>query len=169
MHALPRRAGGRPTTTSHIPHTQIDQQPPDSRYLTEVLTAASTWPRVRLGASGISVEGARALLLVDDVPVGPAEAFMVGREFAHGHAQGDHSLHLTLPLEVVDEVEAAGWAEPHFLVQTGHLPRTHVMVYAPREREEVMVALDIVRESYKFATSANAITLTTHHPSGERR
>ena len=81
---------------------------------------------------------------------------MVGREFGHGHAQGDHSLHLTLPLDVAAHVEAAGWVEPHFLVLSGRLPRTHVMLYAPRDDTEVAVALRTVRASYDFASSATA-------------
>lgn len=156
MQSLPRRNGPRPATTSAIPHGQTDQQPADDRFLTAVLSEAASWPGVVTGGSGISVEGARALILADDAATGPAEAFFVGREFCHGHAQGDHSLHLTLPIDLVDEVEAAGWIEPHFLVLTGRLPRTHVMVYASRDEAESAVALDIVRASYEFAIGAVA-------------
>lgn len=159
MDAFPHRAGPRPTTTSAIPHSQTDQQPPDDRYLTAVLNDAATWPDVLQGESGISVEGSRALTLADSVAGGPAEAFMVGREFGHGHAQGDHSLHLTLPLDVVAAVEATGWVEPHFLVLSGRLPRTHVMLYAPRDEAEVAVALRIVRASYEFAATATTDAL----------
>src|SRR5687767_1875789 len=102
------RPGPRPTTTSTIPHTQLEQQPADSKYLDALLAEASSWPGVVQGASGISVEGARALLLADDMPTGPTEAFMVGREFCHGHAQGDYSLHLTLPLALAESGEEAG-------------------------------------------------------------
>lgn len=48
---------------------------------------------------------------------------MVGREFCHGPAQGDYSLHGALPVEVAAVAQAAGWAEPHFLVATGVGPR----------------------------------------------
>lgn len=160
MEALPPRGGPPPTTTSQIPHSQIDQQPADDRYLTAVLDEAGSWPGVREGASAISVEGARALVIADDLPAGPAEAFFVGREFCHGHAKGDHSLHLTLPFDLVSEVEAAGWTEPHFLVHSGRLPRTNVMLYAPRDDSEVAVALAIVRASYNFACGVTATTST---------
>lgn len=152
MQALAQRAGQRPATTAKIPHSQVDQQPADDRFLTAVLDEAGSWPDVVRGSSGISVEGAQALSLVDGVPGGPAEAFMVGREFCHGHAQGDFSLHLTLPLDVAAASEEAGWAEPHFLVLTGRLPATHVMVYAPRDDDEVAVVTDLVRRSYEFAS-----------------
>ena len=161
MDALPPRRGTRPSTTSQIPHSQIDQQPADDAHLTAVLAEAGSWPGVRRGESGISVEGALALILDEDVASGPAEAFVVGREFCHGHAQGDHSLHLTLPVAIVAEVEAAGWTEPHFLVLAGRLPRTHVMLYAPRDEGEVATALTIVRASYDFARGAAAFPSTT--------
>lgn len=156
MSALPRRAGSRPKTTSSIPHSQIDQQPADAAFLDVVLADAASWPGVVTGPSGISVEGARALVLAEGAPSGPAEAFFVGREFAHGHAQGDHSLHLTLPPAVVEEAEDAGWIEPHFLALQGRIPRTHVMLYAPRDDAEVAAALRILRISYQFATGAFA-------------
>lgn len=154
--ALPRRAGSRPRTTSSIPHSQTDQQPADASFLDAVLAEAASWAGVVTGPSGISVEGARALVLTDSAPTGPAEAFFVGREFAHGHAQGDHSLHLTLPPAVVERAEVAGWVELHFLALEGRIPRTHVMLYAPRDDDEVAVALRIVRTSYEFATGAFA-------------
>lgn len=161
MDSLTLRRGSRPTTTTRIPHSQTDQQPADNRYLTAILDEGGSWPGVHDGESRISVEGSRALVLAEDVAAGPHEAFIVGREFCHGHAQGDHSLHLTLPVDLVPEVEAAGWTEPHFLVLTGRLPRTHVMLYAPRDESEVAVALAIVRASYDFARGSTAAVPTT--------
>lgn len=161
MEALPPRSGARPETTSKIPHRQLGQQPADSQCLDRVIAAASDWPGVTQGESGISVKGARALLLDRDLATGPSEAFMVGREFCHGHAQGDHSLHLTLPVELAKYGEEAGWLEPHFLVLAGQLPSTHVMLYAPRDDAEVAVALEFVRASYQFALGNRAEIPTT--------
>lgn len=151
---LPTRPGPRPCTTDETPHTQLDQQPVTNRHLERVLRQARTWPGVSDEASGISVPGARALVLSEELAVGPPEAFVTGREFAHGHAGGDHSLHLALPLAVARAVEDAGWAEPHFLAAAGVLPRTLVMLYAPRDTAEVAMALAVVRASYDFARGA---------------
>jgi phospholipase/carboxylesterase len=85
--------------------------------------------------------------------VGPKEAFMVGREFCHVHAQGDFSLHAALPLAVAAAADGAGWAEPHFLVHTGQVPATIVMLYAPRDLTEQAVVLRLVRASYEFAVN----------------
>ena len=154
MGALPVRAGHQPTTTASIPHRQVDQQPADAAYLTDLLEAACTWAGIVEADSGISVHGARALLVSDQLLSGPAEAFLVGREFCHGHAQGDYSLHLTLPPALALEAEQAGWVEPHFLALAGQLPRSVVMLYAPRDPDEVTVALALVRGSFDFARGA---------------
>jgi len=148
---LPPRAGSRPGTTTELPHSQLDQQPADSGHVDAILAEALTWPAVVGGPSQISVEGARALTLDASTAGGPAEAFMVGREFCHVHAQGDFSLHATLPLRLAEAAERAGWAEPHYLVHTGQAPATVVMLYAPRSDIEREVVLGLVRASYEFA------------------
>src|SRR4051812_36075931 len=120
LQTLPSRAGRRPSTTTAIPHAQLDQQPADGRLVDEILSTAGQWPRVRAQSSGISVEGARALALADSVANG-GHAFITGTEFCHVHAQGDHSLHATLPVDLAHAAAQAGWAEPHFLVHSGDL------------------------------------------------
>lgn len=123
-----------------------------------IVTEALSWPSVLGGPSGISVAGARGLTLDDHTPGGPAEAFMVGREFCHVHAQGDFSLHATLPVPLAEAAERAGWAEPHVLVHTGQAPPTVVMLYAPRDDLEHDVVLGLVRASYEFALNGAAST-----------
>lgn len=148
---LPQRPGPRPHTRTELPHSQLDQQPGDSRYVDTILAEALTWPSVLGQPSQISVEGGRALTLDGRSPSGPAEAFLIGREFCHVHAQGDHSLHATLPPPLASDAERAGRAEPHFLVHTGQAPATVVMLYAPRDEAERDVVLQLVRASYLFA------------------
>ena len=159
--ALPTREGPRPVTTTQIPHSQVDQQPEDNQLLTAILAQAAIWPHVRRAESQISVEGAPALIL-DCVEDGPREAFLAGGEFAHGHANGDSSLHVALPLPLATAAEQAGWAEPHFLVHQGTLPPTIVMLYAPRDDEEAHILLDLVHSSYEYAlTCAESVHTTT--------
>lgn len=148
---LPPRAGPRPRTTGELPHSQLDQQPSDGRQADALLAEALTWPSVEVGISEISVENARALKLDHDSAAKARGAFMIGREFCHVHAQGDYSLHAVLPLELAAAAEAAGWAEPHYLVQSGKAPANLVMLYAPRDDGERAVVLRLVRASYHFA------------------
>lgn len=99
----------------------------------------------------ISVPGARALWLRDGVPAGPPQAFMVGREFAHLHPGHDQSLHATLPPGLAEAAIEAGWAELHPVARRGLIPPTTVMLYAPRNAEELEVVYRLVLASYRFA------------------
>jgi hypothetical protein len=148
---LPPRVGERPRATTSIPHTQLDQQPEDAVELDAILAVAATWPHVDQQPSRIAVEGSRGLVLAPGVSAGPREAFMVGREFCHGHAGGDFSLHATLPLPWVEAAQRGGWAEPHYLVRVGQAPPTVMMLYAARDDAERSVVLRLVRASYEFA------------------
>jgi phospholipase/carboxylesterase len=114
---------------------------------------AFSLPGVHEQPSAISVPGARALVLQGDGD-GPASAFLTGREFAHLHPDPDWSLHLTLAEDLARNAIGAGWAEPHFLAQTGALPPTVVLVYAPRDRTELDVVWHLLQESQRFATGA---------------
>lgn len=162
-HLLPR-TGSRPRVTDDFPQSQLDQQPDDSRYVDAILAEALTWPAVVGRPSAISIEGARALMLDGSVALGPAEAFMVGAEFCHVHAQGDFSLHTTLPVLLAEAAERAGWAEPHFLVHGGQAPPTVVLLYAPRDERERKVVLGLVRTSYEFASTPRPSRDITQSP-----
>jgi hypothetical protein len=164
---LPSRNGSRPLTSTELPHSQLDQQPGDSRHVDAILAEALTWRSVLGQSSAIAVEGTRALTLDGSAAGGPAEAFLVGREFCHVHAQGDLSLHAALPVPLAAVAERAGWAEPHYLVQTGQAPATIVMLYAPRDDLERDVVLRLVRASYEFALGgeASALAVADERPS----
>ena len=151
MPPLPTRAGERPRTTPTNPHTQLDQQPADLRWVEELADRVFALPGVLDEPSRISVPGARALVLAPGEPTGPPEAFLIEREFAHLHPAPDHSLHAMLPPELVDQAIDAGWAEHHPVALRGLIPRTAVMLYAPRDEAELDVIESLVRASHAFA------------------
>jgi hypothetical protein len=148
---LPQRAGSRPRTTPTNPHTQLDQQPVDPALAGELARRVFSLPGVVEEPSGISVPGARALVLAPDEPAGPPEAFLVGREFAHLHPAPDHSAHAMLPLDLARAADDAGWAEPHPVARMGLIPETAVMLYAPRDDDELAVIEMLIRASREFA------------------
>ena len=152
--SLPSRAGDRPRTTPTNPHTQLDQQPTDLRWIGELARRVFELPGVVEAPSRISVPGARALVLGPEEPSGPPEAFLIDREFAHLHPAPDHSLHAMLPTETVTEAVATGWAEPHPVALRGLIPATAVMLYAPRDAAELDVIERLVRASHAFARPA---------------
>ncbi|MGH3005458.1 MAG: luciferase family protein [Gaiellaceae bacterium] len=106
-----RRSGTRPSTTPTNPHTQLTQNAPEDLQ-ERVFAFAASLPDVAVGPSAVSVPGARAFHLPASTQTG-AEAFMVGREFAHLHPPSDGSLHMVLPPDVVDRVIDNGWVERH--------------------------------------------------------
>ena len=147
---LPPRAGAKPQTTSTNPHQQQSQNPPPEVY-DLLLSKAFEFPHVERRPSAISVPGAQALWLAEEVAGARPKAFLIGREFAHVHPPYDGSMHMMLPLEAVDEVLAKGWGEPHPMARRGLIPPTAVMVYAPRDAAEVDTVVQVIGASYRFA------------------
>jgi hypothetical protein len=81
---MPERAGPRPEVIGPAPHAQRSQNAP-AALQQELLRRARELPGVREADSEVSVPGARAFVLDEATALGPNEAFMVGREFAHLH------------------------------------------------------------------------------------
>ncbi|WP_051175857.1 luciferase domain-containing protein [Nocardia exalbida] len=150
---LPRRSGDRPRTRAHNPHQQLDQIAP-AELQEQLWSRMTTLDGVLLGRSGVSLPDTRALHLRPTIAQGPAEAYLAGTEFAHLHGRGDGSLHMCLPEDVVAQAVGQGWAEAHPMARQGYLPGTLVMVYGPRDREELDVVWQLVRISHRFAVRA---------------
>ena len=150
MDVLPKRSGPRPRTTPTNPHTQLEQNP-ELEVVEELALRVFALPGVEERPSAISVPGARALWLREDVSAGPPEAFIIEREFAHIHPMPDGSLHAALPPEVAQEAVEKGWAEQHPGARMGYIPQNVVMIYAPRNAEEIEVIAGLVVEAYRYA------------------
>jgi hypothetical protein len=146
---LPQRAGP-PPRTGPVAHGQLDQNGP-------VRVQEALWERmrrldgVRTGHSGISAPESRALHLEQTPPRGPHEAFIIGSEFAHLHGPHDGSLHVTLPEGLAEVAINCGWAELHPVARAGARPPTLVMLYSPRDAEELETVWRLVRASFAFA------------------
>ena len=145
---LPQRVGPRPVTHKGMPHAQIGVEPvPDINE--ELFRRCYALPDVENRATVISVPGARALWLREDLPLAHPEEIVAGREFAHIHPDG--SLHTALPPERAGEAIQAGWAEPHPMAQ--YMGREGmVMLYTPRTMEELDVIFQLVVDSYNYVT-----------------
>jgi hypothetical protein len=147
---LPERAGPRPDTGPAMPHQQLSDNPP-AELQEELWRRMSSLEGVRTGPSGVSLPDTRALHLDPGLATGPPEGFMVGTEFAHLHGPDDGSLHMALPADVAREAIDRGWAELHPLARAGHLPETLVMVYGPRDADELETVWSLVSASYENA------------------
>lgn len=158
--ALPARSTPRPETSRGMPHAQIGIAP-DPAVDRELRRRAYALPGVLDRPSVISVPGARALWLADDVELVRPEAILRGREFAHIHPDG--SLHATLSPQRAQEAIAAGWAEPHPIAEqlgAGGL----VMIYTPLTMQELDVVVGLVVDSYSFVTGRAIDAAALAHP-----
>lgn len=152
---LPLRRGIRPQTTPTNPHTQLDQQPASADVRERLAARVFALPGVRERPSAISVAGARALWL--DAPAGPADAFMVGGEFAHLHPSPDLSLHVALPPPLARAAVETGWGEVHPVARRGLIPAHVVMLYAPRDDHELDVVSRLVEAAWRHASGEASI------------
>ena len=147
---LPPRKGNRPRTDNAVPHLQKSQRSPT--WLREDLRAwvVDNLEDVREEDTRISVSATRAFWLAEDVEVAREDAFMPpagSREFAHLHVDG--SLHLCLSNACVEEIVEKAWGEVHPLRDKGV---NEVLLYAPRDGEELAIARYAVAESWSYAT-----------------
>ena len=148
---LDQRPGPKPDTTSQLPHSQLTQHGPE-----EVIAKFYRWcfslPNVNNEPSGISVPGARALVMHECVECNHA-AFMIGREFAHIHPHPDNgSMHVKLLADDATYVIDKGWGEDHYLVTEGYNLKGLIMVFSPRDDKELEAIKLIVEKSYQYAT-----------------
>ena len=148
--APPPRLGSRPRTGPGLPHLQLDQWPPEA-ILRELLDGGLSLPHVRSRQSRMASPHSVALTLPDRFAGGPPGAFIDDHEFCHLHPAPEGSIHLTLPDEIRRSAVEMGWAEPHPAARMGALTEALVMVYAPRNRKELAVVLELIGNSYEFA------------------
>ena len=145
---VPRRQGPSPLTTrpspeNPFPHQQLTQTAP-AALQERLFRRATSLPGVTVRDSCVSVPGARAFHLDEEMARGPEEAFQCAREFAHLHPPGDGSMHLTLPAIVRDEVREKGWGEPHPISGT-------ILLFGPRDEIELETVWQVLLVSYRFA------------------
>ncbi|NUR26013.1 MAG: phospholipase [Catenulispora sp.] len=149
--SLPLRPGLRPTTTGReIPHDQLDQFAPPAVRAALVLEAESL-AGVFTGPSQVSEPSSLALRLHE--PTGPWEAFLHPSRDEFGHIHRAGFLHLTVPRPWVAPLIEAGWAEPHPITRRPEWPETIVMLYAPRDEDELAVAKAVLRLSWAHASA----------------
>jgi hypothetical protein len=149
---FPARRGPRPTTTNVNPHTQLDQNAP-IELQDRLRDHALSLPGVRRGRSNVSVPGAVAFFL-DDPPEPAAVPDLFGGEWGHIHPHYDGSLHLSVPTPDAERLIELGWAEYHTSVERGLVPPIVIMLYGPRDEEELAVAERVVEIAYLAAGGA---------------
>jgi hypothetical protein len=154
MPMLTKRLGEPPITGEQPPHLQFSDQSPRSLYEKmaqwALVDLPAQIPFIRKHPTLISIPTSQALWLDESKPAG-RDAFMPphgSREFAHLHADG--SWHLVVSEDMVELILEAGWGERHPWYDRGVL---EVMVYAPRNEEELKIVKQLVMGSIEHAAN----------------
>jgi hypothetical protein len=132
------------------PQIQYSDQSPKAIYdaVHAWLFDPKTFPNAEKKPTMISIPTTEALFLKPGITPAHDDAFMPpegSREFGHLHKDG--SCHVVVSDEVVDEVLAKNWGVRHMFYTRGE-----ILVYAPRNEEEVEVYKSVFRECYKYAS-----------------
>jgi phospholipase/carboxylesterase len=92
-----------------------------------------------------------AIHILGDDTTGPPQAFIDDHEFCHLHPCPTGSIHLTLPDAVRVRAIASGWVESHLIANQKLISKDVVLVYAPRDLDEVESVMNLITISYAFA------------------
>ncbi|WP_299436595.1 hypothetical protein [uncultured Aquimarina sp.] len=153
------RVGQRPKTGPQIPHLQHTDNSS-----VELFEELANWlfslEYIEERETVISVRGARAAWIKDDYPNTNFDVLKTGREFTHIHPldiYGGGSQHLSLKREDCETVIKKGWGEYHPLDPRIYPNKDygHIMIYAPRNKEELETIKIITTVSYELVTNQN--------------
>jgi hypothetical protein len=146
--ALPARKGQRPKTIHGPLHIQCSGHG-DLKYLSQLVDEVLIWPYIESVQSFISRSNTIPIRLTEVAASSDPSSFMTDREFAR-ILLGAPTIYLVLPLLCAHRAIVRGWAEPHYLRSQGLMPAGTVVVYTPRDLEELAVCSFLFSESYHF-------------------
>jgi hypothetical protein len=152
LQRIPDRPGPNPTATFEIPHQQLNQPAPIV-VQEELITAVAALPNVLLWESPNFLPGAISWILGESLNTDEKGDLTAGSEFGHQHRNEVGSMHLNLPAAASQIVLEKGWAVLHPLSAVIHGSRAvdYLLVYAPRDNEDLKIVWLIVQASYAFA------------------
>ena len=155
LQRIPNRPGPSPTATFEIPHQQLNQPAPII-VQEELITAVAALPNVLLWESPDSLPGAIGWILGESLDTDEKGDLIAGSEFGHQHRNEVGSMHLSLPTAASQIVLEKGWAVLHPFSTVIHGSRAvdYLLVYAPRDNEDLKIVWLIVQASYAFARGA---------------
>jgi hypothetical protein len=148
---LPARKGPRPQTFRGPLHIQCNGYG-DSRYVNQLVSQVFTWPHVEPSPPPVSPPDTIGIHLAEIAATDEPSAFLTGREFGRV-LLGTPTMYLALPLVCAHWAIVRGWAEPHYLASFGLMPAGAVIVYTPRDEQELRVCDLLFSQSYRFACS----------------
>jgi hypothetical protein len=146
---FPKRKGKRPKTIVGPLHIQCEGHG-DPKYSIQLAKDVLTWTHIdSTSSSGMSV-GIVRFRLEETASSNEPSAFIGAREFARIHL-GVPTLVLALPVVWAHCAIVQGWAEPHYLRSVGLMPPGAVLVYSPRNVDELAACYFLFYKSYRSA------------------
>ncbi len=143
---LPIRKGPRPQTIVGPLHIQCDGYG-DSKHWDELIKNVLAWPHIEPSSRNHHIVRVR---LEEKIARSNSAIYMSDREFAR-FLLGAPTIYVVLPLPLAHRAIARRWAEPHYLQSFGLMPAGTVVLYTPKNREELAVCFSLFSEAYHFA------------------
>jgi hypothetical protein len=143
---LPARRGQRPKTVRGPLHIQCNGHG-DLKYLNQLVDEVLTWPYIESAEPLVSRSNTIPIRLTEMAASSDPSAFITDREFARV-LLGAPTIYLVLPLLCAHRAIVRGWAEPHYLGSYGLMPAGTVIIYTPKDVEELAVCFVLFSESY---------------------
>jgi hypothetical protein len=146
---LPARKGRRPETLSGPLHIQCNGYG-DPKYLNRLIDSVCDWPHIESAPPSVSGPDTIRIRLKETAVTDDSSAFIGIREFARV-LLGTPTIYLALPLVCAHWAIVRGWAEPHYLRSFGLMPAGALVVYTPKDQEELSVCSSLFSAAYHFA------------------
>lgn len=146
---LPARDGPRPKTISGPLHIQCSGHG-NSKYINQMVDTVLTWPYIEPPAPLVSPSDPVPIRVKEIAASSDPSAFITTREFARV-LLASSTIYLALPLVSAHWAIVRGWAEPHYLRSFGLMPAGTVVLYTPRDHEELEVCYGLFSEAYQCA------------------
>lgn len=146
---LERRAGERPAIAIQYPSPQTeDTSPPDIH--AALVAHGAALPNVTVARTEMNVPGV-ALILDEELAKGKPECFVHRREFAI--IRDDGSVQVNLDPDCGQIAMGQAWAVVHPLARymAGALPPQSLIVFAPRNTEELAVVAMLLEVAHVYA------------------
>ena len=145
---LPIRKGNRPMTIHGPLHLQCSNHG-DDRLLRQLVEEMAAWPGIEPSPLPVASADLVSIRVSEDVANDDLSVFITGREF--GRVQfSSPTIYLILPLSCAHWTIVRGWAEPHYSASFGLVPPGVMVIYTPRDEQEVAVCRWLFRASYTF-------------------
>ena len=145
-HCLPVRRGPRPRTTVCPLHVQSTDHG-DQTYLDRLISDVLAWPHID-STTAFASQDSISVRVKEDAAIKDATTFITDTEFARIILTLP-TIYLSLPLVWAHWAIVRGWAEPHHHRCLGTMPPGAVLIYTPKNREELAVCYFLFFQAYE--------------------